>query len=142
MKTCPNCGEILGDSVKVCFKCNYNYDFKKVLDKNELKEQQQLAEELAKVRGVERENQLEKNPKFEYLSVVINDLPDGTINNNLIQNTLTQFAEDGWRLHSIFTNEIGKTSSSVAIGFLGTTVNATIDQTILVFERCVKAEEK
>ena len=25
MKSCPNCGELLGDSVKVCFKCRYDF---------------------------------------------------------------------------------------------------------------------
>lgn len=151
MKTCPNCSEILGDSIKICFKCNYSFEFKKILDRNEttqtriesenkMKEQQQLAEQLATTKKIMRETQLERNPQFEYISVIINDLEDGTINETLLQRTLTTYAAAGWRLHSIFTNEVGKSVSSVVIGFLGTSINATIDQTVLIFERCIKAE--
>ena len=31
MKTCPNCGELLGDSVNECFKCRYSFTLKRVL---------------------------------------------------------------------------------------------------------------
>ena len=149
MKTCPRCNELLGDSVKVCFNCNYDFVLKRVLDKNEVSKnreddgfRREQAMQYAETRRLEREKQLERNPKFEYISVVINDLENGTIDNIFLQNTLTEYAETGWRLHSIFTNEVGKTSSSVSVGFLGSNVNATIDQTILIFERCIKPEEK
>lgn len=35
MKTCPNCGELLGDSVKDCFKCHFNFEVKRVLTSEE-----------------------------------------------------------------------------------------------------------
>lgn len=44
------------------------------------------------------------------------------------------YAIRGWHLHSAFTNEVGK---NAALG-----INATINQTILIFERCIKPEEK
>lgn len=38
MKTCPECGEILGDSVKICVNCKYQFqqsELQEVLDRNE-----------------------------------------------------------------------------------------------------------
>lgn len=146
MKSCPNCEELLGDSVNVCFKCNYDFNLKRIINKNEVNQRRIIAENqqikaavLAEERKLQRERQLEKNPQYEYKSVVIDDSTDGTINNSLLQNILDEHAYKGWRLHSAFSNEVGKCSNSVFVGFLGTTVNATIDQTILIFERCIKS---
>lgn len=35
MKTCPVCGELLGDSVVSCFKCHYDYELKRVIPSEE-----------------------------------------------------------------------------------------------------------
>lgn len=147
MKTCPKCGEILGDSVNVCFNCKYDFDLKRVLDgsevtqkrldaENKIKEQMELTEakRLAHEKELERiqlelENQLQRNPRYEYKSIVIDDDKNGAIDNSILQRTLTNYAENGWRLHSVFTNEV----------FLGN-ISGTRDQTILIFERCIKAE--
>lgn len=49
-----------------------------------------------------------------------------------INNTiLKQKSDEGYRVVSIFTNEIGKNSLSVA----GVGVNSTVDQTVVIFER-------
>lgn len=53
MKTCPNCDENLGDSVKVCIKCRYDFVRKRVITNEELaekrdrqiKQQEKLIEE-------------------------------------------------------------------------------------------------
>lgn len=157
MKTCPNCNELLGDSVNLCFNCNYSFEYNRVLTQSERKQQQEAANkkieekikqqqeeerikiEEEKVKQEQKTKQLLKNPQFEYHTVVINNLQNGGINQKQIQTTLNYWSENGWRLHSIFNNELGKTSSSVVIGFLGTNVNATIDQTVLIFERCIKS---
>lgn len=31
MKTCPNCGEILGNTVEVCFNCKYSFRYMRVV---------------------------------------------------------------------------------------------------------------
>ena len=85
------------------------------------------------------EEQIKNNPLYEYETIVINDNSDGTVNTKQIQDTLLEYSKAGWRLHSIFTNEIGKSTVSAFIGFIGSNVNATIDQTIIIFERCIKA---
>ena len=38
MKSCPNCGEFLGDSVKVCIKCRYDFVRERVITNDELVE--------------------------------------------------------------------------------------------------------
>lgn len=121
MKTCPNCGEILGDSINVCFKCRYDFNAGN------------------KIREEQKKIQLAKNPLFEYRIVTVNDLSTGEIDDDKIQKVLNEWSGNGWTLHTIFTNEIGKTSSAASIGGFGAGINATIDQTVLIFERCIKA---
>lgn len=139
MKTCPNCNEIIGDSAQICFKCNYNFKYKQVLTKEEQKQLEKNEEKQKNILQEEANVQIPKNPYFEYRTVIVNNLETGEINQTQLQAALNTYAENGWKLHSVFNNELGKTSSSVAIGFLGSTVNATIDQTVLIFERCIKA---
>lgn len=48
-----------------------------------------------------------------------------------------EYANAGWKLHSIITNEIGKNVSSVSIGGFTGVTNATMDEVILIFERMI-----
>lgn len=41
--------------------------------------------------------------------------------------------------HIQFREEIGKNTTGISVDGFGSMTNATIDQTILVFERCIKA---
>lgn len=140
MKTCPNCSEILGDSIQICIKCKYNFKYKKVTSQEEQRQLEKTEHELKAIRQKEASIQISKNPMYEYKVIVVNNLSDGQIDQERIQAELNTWAEAGWKLWSVFNNEIGKTSSSVSIGFIGSTVNATIDQTVIIFERCIKAE--
>ena len=88
-----------------------------------------------------RKAQLSKNPQYEYQIVAVGDKDSGEINIKEIQRVLNQYSEEGWRLHTTFTNELGKNSSATSIGAFGAGTNATIDQTILIFERCIDAGE-
>lgn len=146
MITCPNCGELLGNTVNECFKCHYNFTFKKVMvaedrtaQRNREAEEQKRKEDEIKQKEIEKQNQLSKNPLFEYKSIVVNDLSSGEIDEIKIQNTLNEWAEKGWRLHSAFSSEIGKNSIGVSIAGFGSITNATINQTVLIFERCIKS---
>ncbi len=157
MKTCPNCAELLGDSVNECFNCNYSFQYNRVLTNDERKQQREMIKQLEeeerlrlkkeerlrleeeKCKQEQKNNQLLRNPRFEYRIVVVDNLQDGAINQKEIQTELSYWSENGWRLHSIFNNELGKTSTTVMIAFLGTNINATIDQTVLIFERCIKS---
>ena len=145
MKTCPECGELLGDSINVCFKCRYDFKYKKVITSTEfaaqrekqIQQQNKLIEE-AKLKEEQKSIQLAKNSLFEYQVITVDDLSTGQADKGGIQNVLNEWSRKGWRLHSIFTNEIGKTSTATSFGGFGSSINATICQTILVFERCIK----
>lgn len=132
MKTCPNCQELIGDSVETCFKCNYSFKYKRVIDKKNPQQEDKIKQE-------DKDLQISKNPFYEYRVVVVNNLENGAFDQNGVQKTLSEWSGAGWKLHSIFNNELGKTSSSMAVPFMGVSVNATIDQTVLIFERCIKA---
>lgn len=147
MKKCPKCGELIGDKAESCFNCFFNFNQGRVLNSQEIKSQrdkdveiiiktQNRQEELEKL----KEAQLPKNPIYEYKVEIITDNSDGTISDSQIQGLLSQYSLQGWKLHSMVVNEVGKSATSTMIGFLGLNVNATIDQTILIFERCIKAE--
>lgn len=142
MKNCPNCNELLGDSVTECFNCHYSYIYKRVITKDEqmVKKKQQMKElEKREEENRLKQAQLSKNPLFEYKVIVINDLSSGQVDNIKIQETLNEWSEKGWRLHSIYSSEIGKNSTGISIAGFGSITNATIDQTVLIFERCIKA---
>lgn len=138
MKTCPKCGELLGDSITVCFNCRYDFNQKRVITSTELAEQREKQIEEAKLKEEQRKIQLEKNSLFEYQVVVVDDFSTGEADTNSIQDALNEWSGKGWRLHTIFTNEIGKSLLSTSLIKMGLGINSTIDQTILVFERCIK----
>lgn len=146
MKTCPECGELIGDNVKECFKCHYNYSYGRVITPQERQIERTRAENLAQKKNehkkeilANKEEQIKNNPLYEYKTVVINDNSNGTMDERSVQATLDKYSANGWKLHSIFTNEVGKSSTMATIGFIGGSINATIDQTVLIFERCIKA---
>ena len=31
MKTCPNCGELVGDKAEVCFNCKFSFRYKRII---------------------------------------------------------------------------------------------------------------
>lgn len=143
MKNCINCGELIGDNATTCFACHYNYTLKRVVHNSEInnsdnlqkiKEKEQL--ELLKTKS----KQIMNNPRYEYDMVIINDKNNGTINYYNIKETLMEYSGDGWRLHTIFTNEIGKESTSAGFGGFSSSTNATRNEIVMIFERCIRKE--
>ena len=134
MKQCPICNELLGDNVEVCFKCRYNF----VLGRRQTAKERTIDSTTKEQESQRRLEQIEQNNLYEYKVEIINDEKDGTLNKHSIQEILTKNAQLGWRLHSITTNEIGKQVGGMSIPFLSMSLNATIEQTVLVFERCIR----
>ena len=159
MITCPNCNELLGDHVDSCFNCGYDFKLGKVLTQAEKDEKYRLQEEekrlekerkeqeekeierRRKERTEGREKQILKNANYEYTVSSITDRKDGSISIWSIEGLLDRYASDGWRLHSVFRNELGKNVSSAGIGGVSSGSNATIEETIFIFERKMKKEE-
>lgn len=76
-------------------------------------------------------------PKYEYVVETVTDRIGGGIDLAAVDSVIQARARIGWRLVTIFTNELGK--DALSMGRLG--VNSTIDQSILVFEREIKQPE-
>lgn len=115
--------------------------FQKILGQSVNAEQlKQKEEERARQKETLRQNaatQYSKNAYYEYCVETILDTSTGSFNKEQVQNVLTNYSLDGWRLHTAFSNELGKN----AIAALGFGVNGTVEETILIFERCIKEKE-
>ena len=71
----------------------------------------------------------------EYTVVPIMDKADGSIDANELKKVLNNYANMGWQLKSVFTNELGKNSVGASGLLTYQSVNATMDMTIIIFER-------
>jgi hypothetical protein len=122
---CFICGSELPPNTTICNKCGYINS-----NDGDTRSFQQMAE----IYNARSEQYL-KNPMYEYcVESVMDSTVLGKFDKTEAEKLINKYAIKGWRLHSAFANEVGK---NAAIG-----INATINQTILIFERCIKAEEK
>ena len=137
MKTCPKCKELVGDNVDSCFNCNYNFILKRVPSYEETIEFQENIAAVKKKQEEERIELIKSAPRYEYTTARIIDNADGSTNQMQLQSVLMEYANAGWKLHSVITNEIGKNVSSVSIGGFTGCTNATMDEVILIFERMI-----
>ena len=137
MKTCPKCKELVGDNVESCFTCNYNFILKRVPSYEETIELKENVAATKKKREEEREELIRSAPHYEYTVARVLDNRNDSTNQEKLQSVLTEYAREGWKLHSVITNEIGKNISAVSIGGITGGTNATVDEIILIFERMV-----
>lgn len=137
MKTCPKCKELVGDNVESCFNCNYNFILKRVPSYEETIELKENVAATKNKREEEREELIRSAPHYEYTVARVLDNRNGSTNQEKLQSVLTEYAMEGWKLHSVITNEIGKNISAVSIGGITGGTNATVDEIILIFERMV-----
>lgn len=77
------------------------------------------------------------NQEYEYKVISINDRIGGGADIAMIEETIKVYASEGWRVITVFTNELGK--NALSIGNVG--INATADQSIIIFERAVKRQD-
>lgn len=136
MKECPKCKEILGNDVEECFKCGYNFKLRRVVKNDELKEKE------IRFQNEQLKKQLLFNTQYEYKIETFFDNENGTINDKTIELTINKYAKSGWKLIQMYNNEVGKSQAGIKIPLIGYAINATICQTVLVFERIVKPAEK
>lgn len=99
-------------------------------------EQQRLAEEqkrLAMIKQIELDkiNYAKSfNEYYEYDVVTIENKSTGEVKIDKLRNILSDYSSKGWKLHSIYSNELGKNA------LLG--INATASEDVLIFERRVE----
>lgn len=82
------------------------------------------------------------NDLYEYEIESITDSNTGSINKGRLKDLLTKYASKGWRLKFALTNELGVNRSSFGYGGISTGTNATIDETLLIFERKVRTSSE
>lgn len=71
------------------------------------------------------------NEFYEYDVVTIINENHGTIDKKKMMQILSDHAKNGWRLHTIYSNELGKN----ALMILGFGINSTACEDVLIFER-------
>lgn len=126
LKKCPVCKKNVNYDTEICSDCGFAFNVVSVIEYNEI----------AKIYN-ERLEQYKRNPFYEYDYIVVPNRSDGSTNKETIKDIIESHAMQGWRLVTMYSNEIGK--NAITVGGIGG--NVTICEDILVFERCIKRAE-
>lgn len=169
MKKCPNCHELVGDTADNCFNCQYSFVLGKLPNQSEreniIKDQtakteheqnfqvylqqkryadaqvrSKLQEEIQNIQNNRNDNLL-KNPYYEYQAVQLRDTQNGYLPQNKLQSVLDQFSQEGWKLHTMSTNVVSTSSVGIAANHVGAAKSASMEITTLIFERCIRPAE-
>jgi predicted nucleic acid-binding Zn-ribbon protein len=149
---CPDCGnEISAEMIEMglCYVCGFNrfaeYEqkLKEEAERRRIEEEKERAAAEALVKKAEHERWKAAHPDadgkyYQYKTIVVKDKFMGQVNAPEIERVLNEMGYDGWRLVSTFTNEVGKNAGAVGVGDMVLGLNATMDETVLVFERVVR----
>lgn len=130
LKKCPVCKKNVNYDVEICSDCGFAFNIVDVIEYREI----------AKIYN-SRLEQIKKNPYYEYDCVVVPNLSDGSTDKERIQEIVASHAMQGWRLVTMYSNELGKNSMGVAVAGIGGATNSTMCEDVLMFERCIKAGE-
>ena len=74
------------------------------------------------------------NEFYEYDVVTIINENHGTVDKEKMMQILSNHARNGWKLHTMYSNELGKN----ALSLLGFGVNSTACEDVMIFERRIK----
>ena len=74
------------------------------------------------------------NEFYEYDVVTIINENHGRVDKERMMKILAEHAHNGWKLHTIYSNELGKN----ALNLLGFGVNSTACEDVLIFERRIQ----
>ncbi|MCR4792191.1 MAG: toll/interleukin-1 receptor domain-containing protein [Lachnospiraceae bacterium] len=98
-------------------------------EEKRLREEEQRRRDEERRKEIERQKQIiiEKNAAYEYDVQVVIDKASGGTDTDMLRHVLAQNATSGWKLHSVVIDKISD--------------GAPIGQTILVFERRIKAQD-
>ncbi len=81
------------------------------------------------------------NGFYEYKVIDFRDERSGSVNIERMTNTLNDLGEDGWRVITAFSNDLGINSMSTSVGSMRVGTNASIAQNIFVLERFVPLKD-
>ena len=130
LKKCPICKKNVNYDTQICSDCGYAFTTMSTIEDNEI----------AKMYNA-RIEQYKKNPFYEYDYIVVPNKSDGSTDQENIREIITSHAMQGWRLVTMYSNEIGKNTIGVSVAGVGGGTNATMCEDVLVFERCIKGGE-
>ena len=136
---CPDCGHVLNDyEVNHCWCTNCNRKFSSSEEIKSLNEE--WAEEQKRLADIEHDRQdyaMRRLGLYEYdIETVINE-NHGTVDKDRMRQILNERAKQGWKLHTMYSNELGKN----ALGLLGLGINSTACEDVMVFERKLQDSE-
>ena len=77
------------------------------------------------------------NEFYEYDVVTIINKDHGIVDKDKMRKILMEYARNGWKLRTIYSNELGKN----AIRILGFEANSTACEDVLIFERRIETLE-
>ena len=125
--TCPKCGNTLFAT----YLPKDQWSLKNDEEKNQLKEKwrTEIQQNEEKAEYVFSQN----GDFYEYDVITILNETRGRIDTNKMRTVITQKAKQGWRLHTVYSNELGKNA------ILG--LNSTACEDVLIFERKVKTND-
>lgn len=72
--------------------------------------------------------------QYEYAIESITNSLSGKSQTEQMLEVIKKYTEEGWKVHTIYSNELGKN----AIGIMGVGINATQSEDIIIFERHVQ----
>lgn len=75
---------------------------------------------------------------YEYDVTAVVNKKDGVVDTEKLKEVLSIYAEKGWKLHTIYSNELGKNALSI----MGLGVNSTASQDVLIFERRIQNDSE
>lgn len=127
LKKCPICKKNVNYDTEICSDCGYIFNVASEIEYSKI----------AKIYN-ERFEQYKRNPFYEYDYIVVPNKADGSTNKETIKGIIESHAMQGWRLVTMYSNEIGK--NAVALGGVGS--NVTMCEDVLVFEKCIKSGER
>lgn len=127
LKKCPICKKNVRYDTEICSDCGFAFSVVPAIE----------YAEIAKMYN-DRAEQYKKNPFYEYDYVVVPNKPDGSTDKESIKEILASHAMQGWKLVTMYSNEIGK--NAITVGGVGG--NVTICEDVLLFERCIKRAEQ
>ena len=130
--TCANGYRLLGKKEYGAIERYKNADYFPMATENAKRLFVEKAQELYKSMVVEDEQNIEFTGDFyEYDVVTIINVNGGQVDKERMMRVLATHAQQGWRLHTMYSNELGKN----AIMVMGLGVNATASEDVLIFER-------
>lgn len=112
-----------------------NREYKKRLrrEQENVQKEQRQREEMYEKEKRKAEYAKSFNEYYEYDVVTALNV-DGRVNKQKMIDVLKDYSSKGWKLHTVYSNELGKE----AIRILGFGVNTTVAEDVMVFERRIE----